>query len=166
MGTSITDIVTRSHQPSMVNLFWATSLQRFSGVFLVVAKAVPIIPSASWRFLCSISSTELGADHWLWAQSDRDTIGLGDLWVGRLHVIWHLSHSHLLQDPWVADLSVCVLGLTWHVHKWDRETEKGKKPALPHYTYDGSVRGGEKWTNQPLQWWNLTQFISKLTGVG
>lgn len=64
---------------------------------------------------------------------------------GRLQVIWHLSHSHLLQDPWATDLSVCVLGLTWHVCKWDRvRGREWEKSAVPHYTYDGSVGGWRK----------------------
>lgn len=86
---------------------------------------------------------------------------------GSLRVIWHLSHSHLLRDPRAADLRVCVLGLTWHVCKWDRvrKREREERPCLTTPTTDQSG-GGEKWTNQPLQWWNLTQFISKLTGVG
>lgn len=74
---------------------------------------------------------------------------------GRLQVIWHLSLSHLLRDAWAAD-SERVRASCAHmacVCKWDRVRKKEREVAVPHYTYDGSVGGGgEKWTNQLLQW--------------
>lgn len=53
---------------------------------------------------------------------------------GRLQVIWHLSHSHLLQDLWATDLSVCVSlashGMCISETEWEAESERSVCASL------------------------------------
>lgn len=123
----------------------------------------------------SVSLAGRRSHRWLRAPArQRDTVGLGDLLsCGSLRVIWHLSRSHLPQDLRAAE---CVLGLPSRAEvRRSRETERKRRregetdgrggTCLTTPMTDPSV-GGEKWTNQSLQWWNLAQFIAELTGAG
>lgn len=155
----------------------STSLQsrqqhrgKFYVVFFLVPSAIPIC--SLLKAFCQPSVPLDGAPTpGCEPGPDRDTVGLGDLWAVAgctssdtcLFHICSRTHGH---GPLI--LSVCVLhGLTWHVcvseTEWERKREKW--PCLTTPTTD-QLGEGEKWTNQPLQWWNLTQFIFKLTGVG
>lgn len=88
------------------------------------------------------------------------------------HAAWSSDHRQILQVWWPLSCNhltpVCCSThgpLVWAQAPLVSETEWEKRPCLTTPTTDQSG-GGEKLANQPLQWWNLTQFISKLTGVG
>lgn len=109
------------------------SHQHHSGKFLC---CFPLsAPSSLHHPACFLSFSVSHQSHWMTLQplavspaSQRYSRSRWPLRSGRLQVIWHLSHSHLLQDLWATDLSVCVSlashGTCVSETEWEGESER------------------------------------------